>query len=272
MKKFIITAVLTGLIGGAAFAATTNVVNSANVVGYIQVVDPASNRYVLISAPFNSGTGTVSTLLDIFGTNQLRKSDNATRCDKVIAWDTVQQKYIQYVQQNNGTFHYFTNFLGAAVNPAVTRGQALWLLSPSATYAPTNQIVYISGDVPNDGAYTNSIAGGTGKPFSFIANPYPVEMDINSLINTNDGAIGSGNNTKADKIMLWDNDGQKYITLSLRVAPSDPSLNNKWLYFTNFVLATSAPAIKVQPGQGFWYQTTNAFTWIEPLTYTNAFN
>jgi hypothetical protein len=186
-----------------------------------------------------------------------------------------QQKYVQYAQKTNGLFYYTTNFGSSAqsVNPTVTRGQALWIMAPSATYAPTSRVIYISGNVPMDGSYTNAIIGNSGNPYNFIANPYPVEMDINSLISTNDGAKGNAAFTRADKVMLWDDAGQQYVNLSLKLSGTVPSVNNKWLYTTNFGSAvTNAPIIKVQPGQGFWYQTTNSFSWIETLTYTNAFN
>jgi hypothetical protein len=266
MKAARLIALLT--IAAACMAqADTNVVSSANVVGYIQVVDPASNRFVLISAPFNSGTGTVSTLLDVFGTNQLRQSNLSGRCDQVIMWDIAQQKYVSYAQKTNGLFYPILQFTGSSTNPTVTRGQALWILSPSATYAPTSRVIYLSGNVPNDGAYTNSIVGNSGNPLNFIANPYPVEIDINSLINTNDGAKGNTLAGRADKIILWDDALQQYINLALKTSATVPAVNNKWLYQTSFT-ATNAPVIKIQPGQGFWYQTTNAFTWIETKTYT----
>jgi hypothetical protein len=273
MKKYIAAAVITGLIGTAALA-DSNSVASANVLGYTKIIDPASNKYVLISAPFNCGTGTVSTLLDIFGTNQLRRNNSfVARCDQVMLWNTVQQRYVAYVQKATGGFYYYTNFSGAAVNPTITRGQAMWIVSPLG-YSPSNITIFVSGNVPNDGSYTNSIVGSSALPFNFIANPYPVEMDINSLINTNDGARGNASFvSKADKIMLWNDAGQKYIELSLKLSATVPAVNNKWLYTTNFGSSvTSPPVIKVKLGQGFWYQTTNAFTWVEKLTYTNAFN
>jgi hypothetical protein len=263
------------LIAGAAFSAAsyaqTNTVSSANVVGYIQVVDPASNRLVLISAPFETGTGTVSTLLDIFGTNQLRQSSILARCDRVSTWDVVQQKYVAFAQKTNGLFYSTTNFglTAQSVNPSVARGQALWIQSPSATYAPTNRVIYISGDVPNDNAYTNPVVGNSGSPLNFIANPYPVEMDINSLISTNDGAKGNSILARADKLIIWDNVAQQYIRFALKLSSTIPEVNNKWLYATNFGSSvTSAPSIKINPGQGFWYQTTNAFNWVETKTYT----
>ena len=269
MKK-LTTLLMAGFAFTAVSYAATNTVSSANVVGYIQVVDPASNRYVLVSAPFETGTGTVSTLSDIFGTNQLRQSSILTRCDQVIMWDTIHQQYMNYAQKTDGFFYAATNFgsTASSVNPTVTRGQALWIRSPSSTYAPTNRIIYISGDVPNDGSFTNAIVGNSGSPLNFIANPYPVEMDLNSLINTNDGAIGNAIATRADKVKLWDDAGQQYINLALKLSTTVPAVNNKWLYQTNFGSSvTSAPIIKIQPGQGFWYQSTNAFIWVESKPY-----
>lgn len=266
MRKLSIALTIVAIISGVAFA-DTNTVASANVLGYTKVIDPASNKMVLVAAPFNCGTATVSTLKDIFGTNQLRQSSTASRCDQVLTWDVSAQKYVQYVQKTNGNFYYFTNFLGSSVNPSVTRGQALWIKAPSGTYAPSDKTVIVSGNVPNDGSYTNLIAGNSGKPMTFIANPYPVEKDLYDLINTNDGAIGSGTASRADKVMIWDDASQKYISFSLRTSVVTPAVNNKWLYFTNF-LATTPPVVKIRPGQGFWYQTSNAFTWVEKKTYT----
>ncbi|HNX52215.1 MAG TPA: hypothetical protein PKI68_00565 [Pontiellaceae bacterium] len=255
------------LIAGIAVTASavTNTVSSANVVGYIQVVDPVSNKYVLISAPFNSGTGTVSTLLDIFGTNQLRQSQLATRCDLIIMWDEVSQQYVRYGQKTNGLFYLNTAFTGSPTNPIVKRGQAMWLQAAPGTYAPTNKIIYISGDVPNDDSYTNHIVGNSGSPLTFIANPYPVEMDLNSLINTNDGAIASALATRADQVRIWDDATQQYVYYALK-ASANTNVNNKWLINTSFA-ATNPPVVKIKPGQGFWYQTTNAFTWVETKPY-----
>jgi hypothetical protein len=269
MKKLGIALAVASLFAGISFA-DSNTVASANVLGYTKVTDPASNRYVLISAPFNCGTGTVSTLKDIFGTNQLRQNSSLVRCDQVISWDVASQQYVRYAQKTNGNFYSTTNFgsTAPAVNPAVTRGQALWILSPSSAFSPTDKTVVISGNVPNDGAFTNSIVGNSGSPYSFIANPYPVEMDINGLINTNDGAKGNAALIRADKIRLWDVSGQQYVNLALKLSTTVPAVNNKWLYTTNFGSSvTSAPVIMVKPGQGFWYQTTNAFTWVETKTY-----
>jgi hypothetical protein len=121
-------------------------------------------------------------------------------------------------------------------------------------------VLYISGNVPDDTSFTNSIVGNSGNPMNFIANPYPVAIDINDLINTNDGANGHTLLSRADRAFLWDGVAQQYVNLALKTP------TNKWLYVTNFSAAV-APVIKIQPGQGFWYRTTNAFTWVETKTY-----
>ncbi len=267
MKKiiFLITSAL--MLSGFSFADTSII----DVVGYIAVTSPASNKLALVSAPFNCGTGAVSTLSDVFGTNQLRQNVSLLKCDQVFLWDVVSQQYVRYAQKPTGMFYSSTNFGSSApsVNPSITRGQAMWIQSPTTTYSPTDKTVIISGRVPNDGSYTNQIVGNSGAPLNFIANPYPVEVDINSLINTNDGAIGNVSLLKADKIKLWSDVNQQYVQLALKLSSTVPAVNNKWLYQTNFGSSvTSAPIIMVKSGQGFWYQTTNAFSWIETKNYT----
>jgi len=265
MKKSMVALLLSGIISGAASAQS---VSSANVVGYIQVTSPSSNRFSLISAPFNSGNENSGlTLIDVFGTNQLRQSSLAVRCDKIITWDVGEQRYVQYAQKPDGLFYSTANFTGAPTNPVVKRGQALWILAPSATYAPVEKSLYISGDVPNDEFYDISIVGNSGAPFSFIANPYPVEMSIHSLINTNHGANANALAVRADKVRLWDDASQQYVYLALKASTTVPAVNNKWLYASSFT-ATEAPEIMVKPGQGFWYQTTNAFNWVMERPYS----
>ena len=251
-------------LSGVSFA-DSNTVASANVLGYTKVVDPASNKYVLIAAPFNCGTGTVSTLQDVFGTNQLRQSTLSGRCDLVIMWDVALQQYVRYGQKPTGLFYLSTAFTGSPTNPVVTRGQAMWIQSPSAAYSPSNKLIIISGNVPNDGSYTNRITGNSGKPLNFIANPYPVEMDLNSLVNTNDGAIANALSGRADQVRVWDDATQQYVYYGLKFS-ANTNVNNKWLLTSAFT-ATTPPVIKIKPGQGFWYQTTNSINWVESKTY-----
>jgi hypothetical protein len=265
MKKTVITLAIMLTFGGSVWAQSTEVV-SANVLGYIKVLNPASNKYSLVAAPLNCGTGTVSTLIDIFGTNQLRQSSVVGRGDFIILWNPVIQQYVRYGQKTNGLFYLSTAFTGSPTNPAVTRGQAMWILSPPAAYSPTNKTVLIMGNVPNDGAYTNYIVGNSGKPLSFIANPYPVEMDLNSLINTNDGAIANAVVGRGDQVRIWNDATQQYVYCGLK-ASTNMAVNNKWLISTAFT-ATNPPIVKIKPGQGFWYQTTNALSWIESKSYT----
>lgn len=271
MKKLSIALAVATLIAGFSFADDSNTVGSANVLGYTKLVDPVSNRYILVSAPFNCGTGAVSTLVDIFGTNQLRRNSLSTRCDLVTMWDAAMQQYVSYGQKSNGLFYVYTAFTGSPTNPVVNRGQALWVQAAPGTWAPTSRVIIISGNVPNDGAYTNYITGtigNTGKVavLSFIANPYPVAMDLSSLINTNDGARANALSTRADTVMTWDDVAQQYVTYALK-ASANTNVNNKWLIYSSFT-STVPPVVTIQPGQGFWYSTTNAITWIESKPYT----
>jgi len=265
MKKLSLALTIASIISGASFA-DTNTVASANVLGYTKVIDLASNKYVLVAAPFNCGTGAVSTLVDVFGTNQLRQNNLSGRCDLVIMWDAVAQQYVRYGQKTNGLFYLSTAFGGSPTNPLVRRGQAMWIQSPVAAYSPSNKTVVISGNVPSEGSYTNYIVGNSGKPLSFIANPYPVEKDLSDLISTNDGASANALSGRADQVRVWDDATQQYVYYALKFS-ANTNVNNKWLLTTAFSVSTP-PVVKIKPGQGFWYQTTNSFTWVESKSYT----
>ncbi len=264
MKKMIIGICVMLLVASFAQAQTTQVL-SRNAVGYVKVIIPASNKFNMVTANFFAIGQTNMTFTQLFGVGQLRATNLSTRCDVVYTWDRVGQIYQRYAQWTNGLFYFVTNFGSGRtpVNPIVAPGQALWVQSPSGVFGGTSNDLYFMGEVPSVANFTNLFNpepwSGT-PPFFFVANPYPTAVNVNDLINTNDGAVASTLSTRADKLYMWDMAGQRYIILALK------AVTNKWFLSTNFNAA--APTFVLEPGQGCWYQARTNFNWRESRPYT----
>lgn len=174
MKKILITAAVTGLIGGMAFA-QTNVVSSANVVGYNQITIP-SNQYVLVSLGFDNNSNTVENL---FGTLPSGSS--------VIIWDTENQRYKTIARTRAGWDSGKTNRISIGMGAFVTL----------PANVQTN--IYFSGDVPM--AETTAVYKVNG--YTLVSFPYPTDT---AFTNT---ALYK-NSVSGDSVSLWTNGWATY--------------------------------------------------------------
>lgn len=242
MKKIVITAIIIGLIGGATFAQTT--ASSANVVGYVQAAVPPQALYQLVGFSFEGSTNVGVTLKELFGTNSLVKSNVSDSATKVHVYEPSIPGYVQFYQRANGDFR----LVGAstATNYTFYAGNSFWLQSPSA--ALSTNFVSISGVVPL--ALTNNVYFPIG--LSLFSNPYPTDMDLNSIsLNwTNAGAKASNVSDSADKINIYVN--RAYATFYLRAA------TGKW-HKTG--VSTPATDAIIPVGQGAWYEAKRIFTY-----------
>jgi hypothetical protein len=161
MKKFLAAAVVTGLIGGSAFAAT-NVVSSANVVGYVKIQVPASS-FTMIANPFINSSQADMTISEIFGTSMANGTE-------------------MYVFNNGYTAYTYVEGMGwvdenfeAADNVVIARGQGFWIKNVEAS--PIE--ITLSGDVPGNGfqSSTNALPEG----FKIASSSYPVDKTLATL-------------------------------------------------------------------------------------------
>ena len=160
MKKIIITALLTSLIAGAAFA-DSNVVSSANVVGYVQLEVP-SNTFSLIAMQFITTNDAGVTIDEAFGTSMPDGTE-------------------LYIFDGTYTAYSYIDGMGwldeGAVDAGsvlIKRGQSLWIKNPEGT--PLD--VTLSGNVPLAATITtNSLAEG----FTLISSCYPVSESLADL-------------------------------------------------------------------------------------------
>lgn len=172
MKKFIGPLVIASLIGGAAFAQSTNVVSSANVVGYNQITIP-SNQYVMVSMQFDNTNNTVQGLFPALPSGS-----------KAYIWNPSAQGYIIC---SRGPANW-----GTSGTNRVVKGSGIFLQGPANFQ--TN--IYLSGDVPT--TETTMVSRLPG--YTMMSYPYPVDVTLTNMAVAK-GAV-SGN-----KIYFWNGTG-----------------------------------------------------------------
>lgn len=174
-KKLIVTSVIAVLACGAAFAQSTSVVSSVNVVGYNQITIP-SNKLVLVSVGFDRGTN--NTLASMFG-----HLPNGT---KISIWETVPVQGWKTYQRG------LTGFTAAVGTNRIAVGSGCFVQLPANVQ--TN--IYFSGDVPTNETYALNRTNG----YTMLSYPYPVDVAITNT------AIGKSA-VNGNKISVWRNNG-----------------------------------------------------------------
>jgi hypothetical protein len=221
----------------------------------------ASSKFNLVSVNFKGIGETNNTIQAILG-DQLIAAASPALAERVHIYDRDALQYVQYARKlSDGLFYFATNFFaGSPVNPTIPNGTAFWL--QSAGSAPTTHQIFVMGEVPETLTNGYNLVGQGGGFLQQIGNPFPVDIDLNTFINTNDGARGSSiSPALADRLFIWDQSISNYLQYSLR------GDSNKWFFATNFFNAP-APVATLRPGVGAWYRGLTNFTWNEPKPYT----
>jgi hypothetical protein len=172
MKAARLIALLT--IAAACMAqAETNIVSSANVVGYNQITIP-SNQYVLVALDFNNASNTIDGL---FG--------NLPAASIIYRWDTGSQTYQTCSKSRSGVWLSGANNVGTN---RITIGTGAFVQLPPNVQ--TN--IYLSGDVPTAG--TTSVYKVNG--YAIIAYPYPADIAFTNTALAKNAANG-------DIVSIW---------------------------------------------------------------------
>jgi Mlc titration factor MtfA (ptsG expression regulator) len=237
MKKTLIIAVA-ALISVSAFA-QTNVVSSANVVGYVKLDTPAEALSIQ-GVPF-LGTNEVA-ITELFG-------DTLPLDSQLLVFKNGSYQIETYreIIGPPPTFIVTTNW---SPNTTVIDGsQGFWVKLPTGSSNTTN---IFSGDVVDE-EQTITIRPG----FNLIHYPYSAGV---AWTNT---AL-SQNPTLNDRILVWDTVGQTYATISQYREIIGPP--------PTFIVTTNWSNVDVdlELGAGFWYEsqaaTTNVIVETQPYT------
>ncbi len=154
-KKLIATAIITALVGGAAFAANpTNVVTSANVVGYNQI-NVKSNVYVLVALNFSNSNPTVSNLFA-----------SLPNGSELIFWSTSAQAYSATIGKTRAGW-------GVPGSNVLAVGSGVFVKIPAVTN------FYLSGDVLM--AATSNLYTLSNK-YTVLSFPYSADMPFTNTV------------------------------------------------------------------------------------------
>lgn len=256
MKRISMALVVIGCLTLAALAAE---VTSINVVGFVKKELPAGG-IILTTCNFDPVGGGTSTLLSVFGTNQLRQDANPLNCDRVILWDPVEMKYQVWAQYTDGKF-YKANSMeewnqGIEGNPEIPPGVGFWLVAGIG--APTRNIVFM-GQVVDVAVQSVSIVAGP----QIVAYPFTCDIALQDMDMPNDGATGSSNPLAADRILVWL--GDRYQVYALYDGDGKWYKANTMEEWNQGILADNI----IKMGEGFWYIAQSGFTWTEDSKYLN---
>jgi len=253
MKKFLMTALLTGLIATAY--ADSNVVSSANIVGYVQTETPAAGAFNIVSlVQFSDGSNTVHIQDAIGNMSNLNASATWDNADKIYAWNGLgYNRYGLFQPASSDPYWsvYGTEWIfGTCVSAEaqLTRGEAIWY---ATGIGGTSTNATVSGDVYLDDTFDVTVPEG----FSILSYPYSSSVNMTNLVISN--ATASATWEDADKTYVFN--GSNYDKYGLfQPVSGDPYWS---VYGTEWIFGTCLPSDKeLNLGQGFWYESGNTKT------------
>jgi hypothetical protein len=271
MRKFLATTLIAGLFSGAAFAQTT--VSSANVVGYVKVDKPGNGKFSIMGVTFTSISQELNSLVDPLQFNG--HPTDPSKADQLIFFDAGTQNYSTYALYDIRSYgmEYTSNtawkalsnfsFSGAAFNPIVAPGSAVWLKGSGST---SNTNVTMVGDVVMTESATNSILMG----LQLVSNPFSETVALSNLTLKASATGHPTNPTLADQVIIFNATTQTYTTYALYDISSygaEYEQYTGWKSITNFTFAGPYADVTLESGQGFWIKATRPFTWVETNKY-----
>jgi len=248
MKKFLTTIAVTALISGVSFA-DSNVVSSANVVGYVQTETPAAGSFNIVSlVQFSNGSNTVHIQDAIGNMDVLNASAAWNNADKLITWNGGYLKYGLY-QPASGDAYWMASGAGwsipalaSAADVELKRGEGVWYLTGTGG-SSTN--ITVSGDVFLDDTFNVDLVG----TLTLLSYPYSSDINLTNMVVSN--ATASATWVDADKVIVWNGGYVKYGLY--QPASGDAYWMASGAGWSIPALASPAD-VSVGLGQGFWYQ------------------
>jgi hypothetical protein len=254
MKKML-AILIAGVAVTAVSYAATNVVTSANIVGYVQTQSPANNGFKMIAAlPFDATQDTVSIQDFIANKGVLTASTNLASADKILIFDGVYSIFGLYAGatsnywMKSGFAWTIPTFPKTPATNRLARGSAVWIQAGAG--APSTNVT-MSGDVYMDNTFTVNVSAG----FNMIAYPYCSSIKLTDLVISN--ATASTNLDSADKIMIFDG---VYSTYGLYAGAG----SNYWMKSGAAWIVPAFPKTaatnEINFGSGFWFRTGTSKT------------
>jgi hypothetical protein len=251
------------LLAGIASAQTS--VTSPNIVGFIKVDVPGTNKITMMAVPFSIDNGNgFYTLDEVLGTN-FTAHWSSTIADQVWMWNTAGNKYEQAFLNDDGwgdpTVDWKWCYTGADGFPYPCAQTNIFNVTPSKGFFVNNKnrdrTLYLTGQVPTGAVTSVGLAG-----LQLVAYPYPVPQTMGTMIGTNDGAKAFWSSTVSDEIWLWNTSRHVYEQYFLNDDGwGDPAVDWKWCGtdVNGFPFAATNTLL---PGMSFFYKAKGAgFNW-----------
>jgi len=241
----------------ATSQAEEDAVFSVNIVGFQRQELPDAGQLILSAPPFR--VGQTNTLLGVFGTNSLQKSDTLTQCDRIILFDSVGQKYNTWAQAADGKF-YRANTLSEWNNgtftgdPDIPQGEGFWIRSASSG----RSLNYV-GNVAIDDSVSIELRAG----LHILAYPFSSEVNVQEL-GFSSSASRSDLLTSADRLSIFENGSFRTYALASDGLWYSANTLSEW----NDLNAQPAQLV-INPGEAFFYTARQPFTWVETNKYYN---
>jgi len=224
-------------------------VYSVNTVGFYKVdILPAGKMY-LAAMQFDQINPADETMLGVFGTNNLRKSNLPTAADRLYLWDGV--AWHQFFQKTDGQF-YDVTAPTIPTNPALHAATAFFLQSPGPS--TTTNTITLKGQVIEDTTVLTSVPVGLRT----YAYPFSERSALKDMALDEQGTAANLP-TAADRLYLYNSASNAYQQCWLKLADRDG--------YDTAVTGGSPQNPTVALGQAFWYQARNAFSWSETNVY-----
>jgi len=244
------------MIAALLVQADSNVVSSANVVGYVQT-DIVPGQYLLAGVNFTA-SGEEPTLKEVVGTNQLREASNYLEADRVVVFDADAAVYQAYAMYDGDHEFYPCNTLdewntGSATNPVLPVGSGFWIL-PASGSTTTNSI-YLDGDAVLDASKDIALLNG----YQLIAYPFSSDQAIATLNTSN--LTAHANYLEADRIVTFSTGQYQAYGLYTDANWYPCNTLDEW----NNAIAETDYVIAV--GEGFWFIAYGGKTTTEPNKY-----
>ena len=266
MKKILITALLSSLIAGAAFADNSNVVSSANVVGYVQTETPAAGVFKIVAlTQFSDGTtndtvGIQDVISNLADLNADVAGSAAAAADKLHVYTGIGYDSYALFQPVAGDPYWLSTsdaewFIpGYEATPpssaSFSRGAAVWY---ETAVGGTSTNATTSGDVYLDDTFLVTVPAG----YSLLSYPYSSDITLDTLVISNATADVAGSGAAAaDKLHIYTGIGYNSYALFQPVS-GDPY----WLstgdaeWFIPGYEATPPATTTIGLGAGFWFET-----------------
>ena len=246
MLAMLAAAVLAVLSPGAA-SASTNIVSAPVCAGVLTVPPGADLRAGMNLEPFDPAVNALFQRRMSGGTNE-------AEADRLQQFDMWAKVYTNAYAWTNGSWYVdLTNLtLSSMAFPPATG----FLIRNNQ--ASTQRCVLV-GKVALAGASTQTVANG----LTFLGYPFTTARKLNDMAFWQSGATASSVSSNADRISVWDTLSSNWVDYALK------SPDNAWFLKTNWSGAASTDSVTF--AQGFWYDTTNGFSWVEPRPYANPF-